>query len=279
METGKEKMGTTDKVEYPEDGWFRGYFYVLPEAEVRGGSREAVGVWKNTDFLRLRDRALHVLDPRPGKMIIDIGCGDGATMVYCGLQGATVYGQDLSAAHVSTANQALKRFGIAGEARCGDAAALQFPDNHFDGAISSDFFEHITDDVKVRVLRDVLRVLKPGAPLVIKTPNLSYLTLSMYYKRLRAVVRLRNPMKIVIPQTPGTDYPEHVGLTTRWRLTRNLTEAGFLNYQFFYAPLRRFGQSNVIDLLSSEVPVVRDVLCEDVFCEALKPITLSHFPD
>lgn len=273
---GKLEPGT---VQYPEDGWLRGYFYILPEAEVRGGSRQAVGVWKNLDFLRLRDRALHALSPQPGKVILDVGCADGASMVYCGLQGATVYGQDLSEKDVASANKTLKHYGIAGEARCGDAVDLAFPDNHFDGAISSDFFEHITDDIKVKVLREILRVLKPGAPLVIKTPNLSYLTLSLYYKRLRAVVRLRNPFNIVIPQTPGTDNPEHAGLTTRWRLTRNLIEAGFLNYQFFYAPLRRFGQSGVIDLLSSEIPVVRDLLCEDVFCKALKPITLSHFPD
>lgn len=279
METDKQTMGAADKVEYPEDGWFRGYFYVLPEADVRGGSREAVGVWKDIDFLRLRDRALHAIDPQPGKVILDVGCADGASMVYCGLQGATVYGQDLSAKDVAAANKVLKRYGIAGEARCGDAAELAFPTNHFDGVISSDFFEHITDDIKVKVLREILRVLKPGAPLVIKTPNLAYLKLSLYYKRLRAVARLRNPFKIVIPQTPGTDNPEHVGLTTRWRLTRNLTEAGFLNYWFFYAPLRRFGQSSAIDILTSEVPVVRDVLCEDVFCKALKPITLSHFPD
>jgi len=279
METDHQDKCDPGTTQYPEDGWLKGYFYVVPEAEVQGGSRVAVGVWKNVDFLRLRDCALHALDPKPGKVILDVGCGDGASMVYCGLQGATVYGQDLSAREVETANKALKRFGIAGEARWGDAADLSFPNNYFDGAISSDFFEHITDDVKVRVLREVLRVLKPGTPLVIKTPNLSYLTLSMYYKRVRAVARFQDPFKIVIPQTPGTDYPEHVGLTTRWRLTRNLTEAGFLNYQFFYAPLRRFGQSNVIDLLSSEIPVVRDVLCEDVFCKALKSITLSHFPD
>ena len=70
-----------------------------------------------------------------------------------------------------------------------------------------------------------------------------------------------------------------MGLTTRWELSDCLGQAGFLNYRFFYAPLRRFGRSPVVEILSTEIPLTRDVLCEDVFCVALKPIALSHFPD
>ena len=270
---------TPPPLDYPDDPWLKGYFQVMPEADVRGGSRVPTGVWKNVDFLRLRDFSLHLLDPQPGKVILDVGCSDGATMVYCGLQGATMYGQDLDADAVSVANRLLERFGIAGEARVGDAAKLDFADDFFDAAVSADFFEHVTDDTKVAVLREIRRVLKPGAPLVLKTPNLAYLRVSMWYKRLGALGRLRNPFKIVIPHTPGTDHPEHVGLTTRWRFRTVLCEAGFVNYQFFYAPLRRFGLSNVVEVLSTEVPVVRDYLTEDLVCRAYKPITLSHFPD
>ena len=105
------------------------------------------------------------------------------------------------------------------------------------------------------------------------------MTVAAADKRMRALRRLRNPLKIVIPHTPGTDDPQHIGLTTRWRFTRLLSEAGFLHYEFLYAPLRRFGLSGFIDVLSTEIPVVRDFLCEDLFCRAFKPITLSHFPD
>jgi 2-polyprenyl-3-methyl-5-hydroxy-6-metoxy-1,4-benzoquinol methylase len=266
-------------VQEPDDSWLRGYFNFMEEADVQGGSRISQGLWKNMDFLRLRDVALHLLEPGPGKTILDIGCANGATMIYCGLQGARVYGQDLDAAHVASANALLKRFGVSGEASQGDATMLTFPDNFFDGVISSDFMEHITDDVKIKVLAASRRVLKPGGVLITKTPNLSYLRLSLLYKRLRAVAHLENPMKYVIPHTPGTDDPQHVGLATRWSFTRCLTEAGFLNYRFYYAPLRRFGTSNVVEVLSTEIPIVRDLLCEDLFCRAYKPIVASHFPD
>lgn len=264
--------------EYPEDGWLRGYF-TTNESDVLGGDRSSSAFWKNTDFLRLRDTALHVLNPEPGNVILDVGSASGETMVYCGLQGAEVYGQDIDPSAVTAANQLLNRFHLKGEAVCGDAAELKFPDNRFDGVISSDFFEHITDETKVRVLREMLRVLKPGKAAVIKTPNLSYLRMSLFYKRLRAVIRLQNPSKFVIPHTPGTDDPQHIGLVTRWQLTKNLYQAGFVNYQFFYSPIRRFGFSRFMETISTEIPVLRDIFCEDVFCVALKPITLSHFPD
>ncbi len=264
--------------QYPQDGWLKGYFY-LNETDVLGGDRSHQRCWKNVDFLRLKDVALHLLDPRPSKRILDIGCGDGAMMVYCGLQGAIVYGQDLEEQHIVKANEYLKRFGIQGEARCGDARHLDFPDHFFDGAISGDFMEHVTDDVKVEVLKEARRCLKPGAPLVIKTPNLNYLRLSLLYKRLRAVFRLQNPMRYVISHAPGTDDPQHVGLTTRRRLTQCLFAAGFLNYTFYYAPLRRLGHSPVMEWLSVEAWGFRDVLCEDLFCRTWKPIVMTYFPD
>ena len=55
--------------------------------------------------------------------------------------------------------------------------------------------------------------------------------------------------------------------------------AGFLNYEYHYAPLRRFGTSQVMEILSTEIPFLRDVLCEDLFCRAYKPICASHFPN
>jgi len=139
--------------------------------------------------------------------------------------------------------------------------------------------EHITDDIKVAMLREALRVVKPGGAIVTKTPNLAYLKASLLFKQVRAVMKLQDPRKLHIPHTPGTEDPQHIGLATRWSFRRCLIEAGILNYTFLYAPLRRFGTSAAVEVLSTEVPVLRDVLCEDLFCVARKPIVLSHFPD
>jgi SAM-dependent methyltransferase len=211
--------------------------------------------------------------------VLDIGCANGPTMVYCGLQGATVYGVDLDEEAVNVANQFLRKYKLSGEAKCGDASTLPFKDDTFDAVISSDFFEHVTDDVKVEIFRETRRVLKPGAKCVIKTPNLAYAKMSLRYKRLHALAHLKSPFGFVIPHTPGTDDPQHIGLTTRWGLRDCLIKAGFLNYAFFYAPLRRFGTNKLVEVLSTEVPLIRDVFCEDLFAVAYKPVVLSHFPD
>jgi len=257
----------------------RGLFWIDPHADRTVAQGDRLGSHKNIDFLRLKDVALHIVNPRPGMTLFDMGCASGAEMVYCGLQGATVYGQDLDPEHVAVANRKLRHLGISGEARVGDVRRLDFSDNMFDVVLSSDFHEHIDALGQVAALSEARRVLKPGGFMFIKTPNLSYLRLSRNFKRLRAMSRLKSPRGFVIPHSPGTWDPQHIGLSTRADLSGVLSKAGFLNWEFFYAPLRRFGHIQAIEILSVEVPVVRDRLCEDLFCRAWKPIALSHFPD
>ena len=263
-----------EKVVY-ESG-LRGYFTVDEPNHVPGTPKRRR---RNVDFLRLKDFALHLMGVLPGKKILEIGCGYGAEMLPCALQGAEVYGVDLSESRVSFANEAAARYDVRAQARIADARQLDFPDCTFDAVFSSDFLEHVTEDVKEAVFREAYRVLKPGGMLVSKTPNLWYLRASLFYRRLRALSRFQNPMKEVIPHTPGTEDPQHIGLTTRWALAAHMLKAGFLNYRFFYAPLRRFGTSPVVEILSTEIPLVRDVLSEDLFAVAYKPIRLSYFPD
>ena len=107
--------------EAPSDWGLNGYFFVVPDFDTLGAARQRDLVWKNTDFLRLKDRALMLLGPIAGKRVLDLGCSEGATMVYCGRQGAEVHGIDLNPTVVATANERLRRFGLSGEARVGDA--------------------------------------------------------------------------------------------------------------------------------------------------------------
>jgi SAM-dependent methyltransferase len=264
-----------------DERWLHGYFRTDEDDGASKGRSAGAGSswWKNVDYLRLKDLAIHLLDPKPGTKVLDVGCADGAMMVYCGLTGATVHGVDLDADAVKHANALLRRYQCTGGAHCADASKLPFPDDTFDGVISGDFVEHITDDVKVAVFREIRRVLKPGARMVVKTPNLSYLRMSLRWKQLRALASGKSPFGFKIPHTEGTDNPEHIGLVTRWQLRDAALAAGFLNYGFVYAPLRRFGPSKAVEVLSTEVPLVRDLFSEDLFMVATKPVITSHFPN
>ena len=136
-------------VDLDDFGAERGFLQDLPDAD-RCGGRPWDGTWRrNLDFLRLKDHALHLVAPRPGLKVLDLGCANGAQMVMMGLQGADVAGQDLDRASVEAANRKLEKLGIRGRAVVGDAARLQYESESFDVVLSSDFHEHF-DDAQAR---------------------------------------------------------------------------------------------------------------------------------
>ncbi|HLE56816.1 MAG TPA: class I SAM-dependent methyltransferase, partial [Rhodothermia bacterium] len=155
----------------------RGLFSIHPDFDRAGfhPDQDEARWHKNVDFLRLKDFALHLLQPRPGMTILDLGCATGTQMIYCALQGATVYGQDLDEARVQQAREKLGRLGLSGHAAVGDAAHTTLTDGMFDAVLSSDFHEHLSFHDQIAVLRECRRVLKPGGRLILKTPNLIYL--------------------------------------------------------------------------------------------------------
>lgn len=258
--------------------WERGYF--SPSRDDRRASQEHGGQWrKNIDFLRLKDLAIHLVDPRPGLRILEVGCGEGAQLINCGLLGAEVHGVDIDECQVAVANAKFNHLDIEGEARIDDVGALSYPDDSFDVVLSSDCHEHLPTDLQFQSLQEALRVLKPGGRLVLKTPNRAYLKLSLQLKRIAALCRLENPCSYVIPRLDEQGPLAHVGLTTRWALSRQLRDAGYLNYEFHHPALRRLGSGWLTDVLSTEIPIMRDFISEDLIVRAYKPIALSFFPD
>ena len=98
----------------------------------------------------------------PGLQILDIGCGTGATMDHLRRFG-TVQGVDLFDLPLRFSRQR-------GHERvlCASATELPFVNESFDLITALDVIEHLDDDVSG--LREIHRVLKPGAPAVIFVP-------------------------------------------------------------------------------------------------------------
>lgn len=111
-------------------------------------------------------RAYQSIDlPEP---VLDLGCGDGhfATVAFDKQLEA---GLDPWAGPVrEAATRAGYRFAIQGS-----GAELPFPDGYFASAVSNSVLEHIPD--LDPVLREMARVLKPGAPFVFCVPNHNFL--------------------------------------------------------------------------------------------------------
>lgn len=261
---------------YPEDGWLKGYFYT--EKDDFKKIKKSKEAYRDLGYIKHKDYILFLLDIKKDDKILDIGCADGSMMVYCGLMGGEVYGIDICLESIEKANKYLVKYGIKGKAILKDARKIDFPKNYFDKIVSSDFFEHLSYEDNLLVLKEAKRILKPGGMLVIKTPNLTYLRFSKFFKQLIRIMKLQNPFSITIPHTTGDNHV-HIGLTTKNKMVKIIKKSGFINFKFYYdinSKIERINYS--LGEFFAERHFLRDTFTEDLILVAKKPIILSFFP-
>ncbi|MBE9101887.1 class I SAM-dependent methyltransferase [Vacuolonema iberomarrocanum] len=112
----------------------------------------------------VRDRLRH-LDQT--SQILDCGMGTGAfslALLDSIDQPAHVSGVDISYPMLTHAQQNLKHRCSTLDLRWGDISSLPFADESFDAVIFAHVLEHMAEPVET--LREMVRVLKPGAPLI-----------------------------------------------------------------------------------------------------------------
>ncbi len=116
----------------------------------------------------------------PGQHVLDVGCGPGTdTIALAQLVGAEgrVVGVDYDGTMIAEADHRAAQAGLTARVRHqqADAAALPFPAGEFDASRSERLFQHLHDPVAV--LREMVRVTKPGGRIVILDTD--WATLSM----------------------------------------------------------------------------------------------------
>lgn len=99
----------------------------------------------------------------PGRLL-ELGHGTGRLLKRQLDQGRRVIGLDRSSSMSRLAARRLRRSGLPAPVVRGDATALPFADHSFDGAYSTFPSSYIADS---RTIRESLRVLKPGAQLLV----------------------------------------------------------------------------------------------------------------
>jgi 2-polyprenyl-3-methyl-5-hydroxy-6-metoxy-1,4-benzoquinol methylase len=230
-----DSVETRTNEDLPKNSWALGYFL----SPYKGWDGKT---WtRNFHELRARDIALFSLGDVNGKRVLEIGCGDGIYMDIIARMGGVVSGQDISPEHVKNAREYLTGYNFKSEIKVGDAVKLLFDNDYFDAVFSADFFEHITLEQKKKVIAEAYRVLKPGGVMVIKTPNLDYLKISILIKRLCAALKLKSPFNLHIEHTRNNPDSQHCGLTSYLELEEILFDNMFHAPEILYVPLERDG--------------------------------------
>ena len=104
------------------------------------------------------------------KVILDIACGEGYGSYLLAQYAKQVVGVDISVETIDHAISSYSRENL--EFKVGSLAHIPFQDEAiFDGIVSFESIEHVSEEEQVAFMKEAKRVLKPGGFLLISTPN------------------------------------------------------------------------------------------------------------
>jgi len=131
----------------------------------------------------MRAEALDLFDVGAGDRVLDVGCGTGFATAGLLEHTERVHGLDQSPHQLE---RAFEKFGTRGAVRfaLGDAERLPYRDDAFDGVWSSGSIEYWPDPVTA--LRELRRVARPGAPVLVVGPN--YPSSTLFQKLADAIM-------------------------------------------------------------------------------------------
>ncbi|MBN8544091.1 MAG: class I SAM-dependent methyltransferase [Alphaproteobacteria bacterium] len=213
--------------------WMKGYFY-QPEKGPRGETY----MRQNLAEVLTREIFVEGMGPIEGRRFLDVGCGAGDYMALIAHMGGNVSGIDLNTQQLERGRAAFASAGLRGDFVEGDARTLPFADGQFDVVYSADVFEHLSYETKQSLIAEMYRVLKPGGIVIIKTPNLDYLRVTIMLRRFMRLLRLKSPF-IYIEHTRNNPDNEHHGLSTYRELNHLFGAQQFLEPETIHVPLLR----------------------------------------
>ncbi len=119
---------------------------------------------------------LSLVDPQPGRRLLDVSCGQGALVGFARQANIAAYGLDFSRAAIQRAQAAIGASFIVG-----DGTRLPFPDQSFDYVTCIGSLEHFADPLAG--MREISRTLRPDGAACILLPNTFSLFGNINYAR------------------------------------------------------------------------------------------------
>jgi len=158
--------------------------------------------YKNPRHLMYKKMMLILNHVKPGKSLIDIGCGTGEFLVQLRDRFDSLVGIDVSSDSMEFAIKKVESFNNVSLVR-GELQSFCFPQEHFDVCLCLDVLEHVKP--LSPLFQEIHRILRPGAEMIVTVPN-------WYDKIVSGVLRVN---------------PFHVNTFTPWTWMRFLRRAGF----------------------------------------------------
>jgi ubiquinone/menaquinone biosynthesis C-methylase UbiE len=172
--------------------------------------------------LRL-DHVYGTIEPEPGELVLDGGCGPGGGACRLVRRGADVIGIDRNRKHLRVTAALLARRSIRIPLAQADLLHIPFRDGIFRRVVLADVVEHIND--KPRLLREVHRILRQDGTVLIHTDSELRVELGVWARRILAILRFRDPRpwKAAWSGVGGG----HTGVVTPAKLSRVLRRCSF----------------------------------------------------
>ena len=113
---------------------------------------------------RARQELIKQANIETNQRVLDVGCGTGTLVVLLKRKYATaqIVGLDPDPKALRRAQKKVRRAGVAVQLDEGFADELPYEAGTFDRVLSSFMFHHLEQQDREKMLREVLRVLKPG---------------------------------------------------------------------------------------------------------------------
>lgn len=114
------------------------------------------------------DLIAELIDLKPNDRILDVATGTGRVAIGQALRGAEVDAVDLTPAMLTRAREKAESAGVQVRFQRADAFSLPFEENTFDAVISTRFFHLLPASTYPALLRELVRVAKPGGKIVVE---------------------------------------------------------------------------------------------------------------
>ncbi|MBD2847635.1 methyltransferase domain-containing protein [Paenibacillus sp. IB182496] len=116
------------------------------------------------------DKLQAIVGEPEGRSFLEAGSGTGKISLRLGREGATVLLVDYSEQAIDNSRGAFARAGVRASFVQSDIRSIPLPDAAVDVAWNAGVLEHFDDTEKVRIVREMARVTKPGGHVIILTP-------------------------------------------------------------------------------------------------------------